>query len=387
MKSNGPLLPEAPPARQHRHAPDRAKRLSGEWRSPGPAAASTPAFSMREARSIVGEAFRPKPWVYWTDTLLSWAVAVSAFKAVQIESLGWPLRSVAFVVSCLLIYRCGLFIHEIAHLPDKGWGAYRFTWNLLCGVPFLIPSFVYQTHLDHHRRKHYGTSHDGEYLPFSSRPVLHLLAYLAQSLVIPLLAILRFGVLTPMTWFNTPLRDWVHRHASSMVIDPMYLRPLPSKKTLRGIRAQEVACFAFIVLMGIGVVRSLYGQGLLSPWFLPQAYLTGVSVVTINAIRTLGAHRYLNDARENHDRPMTFVDQLLDSINYDRRGWLTTLWAPVGTRFHALHHLFPSMPYHAMPEAHRRLMRDLPADSPYRQTASQGLPQELAALWRRARAS
>lgn len=347
-----------------------------------------PEFSMREARTIVGGSFRPKPWIYWTDTLLSWAGAMAAFKAVQVASLGWPLRGLAFAVSCLLIYRCGLFIHELMHLPEKGFRAYRFVWNLLCGIPFLIPSFVYQTHIDHHRRKHYGTDHDGEYLPLSSRPVWHLLGYVAESFVIPVLAVVRFGVLTPMTWFNTPLRDWVHQHASSMIIDPTYLRPLPSKKSLRSIRWQELGCFLFIVVMGFGVYRSLHGQGIMNPWFLLQAYLTGVTVVTINSIRTLGAHRYLNDSKANDNQPMTFVEQLLDSINYADRPWLTGLWAPVGTRFHALHHLFPSMPYHAMPKAHRRLMRDLPDDSPYHQTSSQGgLPGELRSLWRRARKS
>ncbi len=348
----------------------------------------THAFSMREARTIVGEAFRPKPWIYWTDTLLSWAGAMAAFKAVQMASLGWPLRGVAFALSCLLIYRCAIFIHELMHLPEKGFRAYRFVWNLLCGIPFLVPSFVYQTHIDHHRRKHYGTDHDGEYLPLSSRPVWHILGYLAESFLIPVLAIIRFGVLTPLTWFNTPLRDWVLRHASSMIIDPTYLRPLPSKKALRGIRLQELGCFLFILAMGFGVYRGLHGQGMISPWFLLQVYLTGVTIILINAVRTLGAHRYLNDPKANANRPMTFIEQLLDSINYAERPWLTALWAPVGTRYHALHHLFPSMPYHAMPEAHRRLMRDLPPDSPYRQTSSQGgLPGELRSLWQRARSN
>ncbi|MGL4512151.1 MAG: fatty acid desaturase family protein [Lacipirellulaceae bacterium] len=369
-----------------------ARALDAEPRPAGSAEVDAqgiakPAFSMAEARTLIGGDLRPKQWVYWTDFLSSWAVAMASFKGVQVAQLGAPLRCLAFLVSVLAIYRCGLFIHELTHLPEREFRLFRRVWNLLAGIPFLIPSFVYQTHIDHHRRTHYGTTHDGEYLPFGSRPVLHLFAYLGQSLVIPLLAIVRFGLLTPMTWFNTPLRDWVHRHASSMVIDPTYLRPLPSRNDLRTIRLQEVLCFLFVAGMGFGVVRSWFGQGILSPWMLPQAYLTGVCVVTLNAVRTLGAHRYHNDPRANGDRPMTFVEQLLDSVNYPRRPWLGTLWAPVGTRFHALHHLFPSMPYHVMPEAHRRLMAGLPADSPYRRTESRGLFYELANLWRRARAS
>ena len=40
------------------------------------------------------------------------------------------------------------------------------------------------------------------------------------------------------------------------------------------------------------------------------------------------------------------------------------------------------MPYHSLAEAHRRLMSQLPADSPYRQTECQGLTLALRQLWR-----
>jgi fatty acid desaturase len=110
------------------------------------------------------------------------------------------------------------------------------------------------------------------------------------------------------------------------------------------------------------------------------AYLLTAMVLFFNALRTLGAHRYLHDGEE-----LTFVEQLLDSVNYPRRPFLTSLWMPVGLRFHALHHLFPSMPYHHLPAAHERLMAELPADSPYRLTESPSLTASLWQLWRRSR--
>ncbi|MEN1680306.1 MAG: fatty acid desaturase [Planctomycetota bacterium] len=354
---------------------------STERQAASPAASG---FSLAQARSIVGESFRPKPWVYWTDLLASWAVAMVAFQLVTAPVLGdsaadWAIRVGCFLVSSLLIYRCSLFIHELMHLPEDKMVVFRKAWNLICGVPFLIPSFIYLTHIHHHRRKHYGTEHDGEYLPLSSRSPWYLVWYLSQSLFIPVLAVVRFGVLTPLTWFNTPLRQWVLRHASSMIIDPAYLRPLPTEKTLRLIRRQERFVFAYLVIFGVLIYRGAFHNGLVNPWVLLQAYLTGVTIVTINALRTVGAHRWLN-ADESE---MTFVEQLVDSVNYDR-GWLAELWAPVGLRYHALHHLFPSMPYHALPTAHARLMAGLPADSPYRQTVGKSLTAELADLWRRA---
>jgi fatty acid desaturase len=82
---------------------------------------------------------------------------------------------------------------------------------------------------------------------------------------------------------------------------------------------------------------------------------------------------------------MTFLEQTLDSLNYPRRPWITELWGPVGLRYHALHHLFPSLPYHTLPEAHRRLIERLPADSPYRSTERVALWRTLAELWHEAR--
>jgi fatty acid desaturase len=113
---------------------------------------------------------------------------------------------------------------------------------------------------------------------------------------------------------------------------------------------------------------------------LGHAYATGVVIVTVNALRTLGAHRWLNaDGGE-----MTFVEQMVDSVNYSRSPISSGIWAPVGLRFHALHHIFPTMPYHALATAHRRLLRDLPTDSPYRLTEGDSLIAAIALLWRRA---
>lgn len=347
-------------------------------------------FSMREARSLLSdEDLRPNLAQYWADLLASWAGLIAGIQVLEASSLPWAVRGLGFVAAVILGYRSALFIHELAHQPEKEFRTFRFVWNLLVGIPFLIPTFVYQTHLDHHRRRHYGTSHDGEYLPFGTRPVWHALGYLAESLIIPLLAIVRFGVLTPLTWLGKPIRDWVHQRASSMIIDPAYVRPLPSDKHLRLIRLQEVACFLFLLGSGALLTASWFGYftDYLSPWLLPQMYAVAVTVLFINAVRTLGAHRYYYDRRAEEDRPMNFTEQLLDSVNYPNRPWLTRLWAPVGLQYHALHHLFPSLPYHAMPAVHRQLMEGLPADSPYRQTASPGLGHALADLWKRARSS
>jgi fatty acid desaturase len=53
-------------------------------------------------------------------------------------------------------------------------------------------------------------------------------------------------------------------------------------------------------------------------------------------------------------------------------------------RYHALHHLFPALPYHRMGEAHRRLMAGLPANSPYRVANRLSFFAAVAQLWRSA---
>ena len=82
---------------------------------------------------------------------------------------------------------------------------------------------------------------------------------------------------------------------------------------------------------------------------------------------------------------MTFAEQVEESVNLDRSSLVTLLLFPVGLRYHGLHHLFPSLPYHALGEAHRRLMNALPEDSPYRRTCCPGFFTALRDLLRGAR--
>jgi fatty acid desaturase len=335
-------------------------------------------LSIAKTRAIVKDLFTPQASIYWTDFLASMGFGSAAYFCVRRTAWIWPehayiLSILCYVTSVVLYYRGALFIHELTHLRDRTFLAFRIVWNLLCGIPFLMPSFMYYSHVEHHMRKHFGTRDDGEYLPLGTTGPWKIMVYLTQPLAIPILGVLRFLVLAPLGWMIPSFRRWLHRHASSLVMDPSYARPLPSRKMLRIFRLQEAACFLVCLVTVVLVIR-----GRIPMEFLIQAYATAVGILYLNHVRTLGAHRYVNSGAE-----MTFVDQLLDSVNYPNSRILGEMAMPVGLRFHALHHLFPTLPYHNLGRAHQRLMVQLPADSPYRETVSPGLWAALVDLWKR----
>lgn len=344
-------------------------------------------FSLQQAQSIVKDLHKPNPWIYWTDFLVTVLAGHALFQAtlfaptwLKVESslAFWGIRTALFAVTGLCFLRATIFTHEMVHFRKGTFTGFRAAWNLLCGIPFLIPSFTYYPHIDHHRRKSYGTEEDGEYLELSHSSRWAIIGFLSLSFVIPIVAFIRFAVLSPLGWLFPGIHQWSFKHLSTMVMDPMYIRPLNNGSVARTRFIQEVACALFcwgFVLKG----PLLMGLAVDPLWI--QAYLMGAFVVFLNSVRTLGAHRWTGDGEE-----LSFEEQLLDSLNYPYRAWITELWGPVGTRYHALHHLFPTLPYHNLGIAHRRLMAQLPADSIYRQTVRVSLLAELRELWNRAKA-
>ncbi|MEM7476978.1 MAG: fatty acid desaturase [Planctomycetota bacterium] len=335
-------------------------------------------FSIPEAKSLVKDLNKPNPKIYWIDFLSTIIVGHTAFAAMDRVGLflqGPALYAIQlglFTLVAILYMRAAMFIHELVHLPRQGFTAFRVTWNLLCGIPFLIPSFLYYPHVDHHRRKHYGTDRDGEYLDLSHRHPANLALFVVAALVVPVAAFMRFLVMTPIAWVFPPFRNWVEKRASSMIIDIFYLRGDFGKEAHKIMRMQEVLCFLWCASFGT--------FGLLQGGIpLIKGYCVAVVLIVINNVRTLGAHRWTGDGRE-----LTFEEQLVDTADYPHRPWFTELWGPVGTRYHATHHLFPSMPYHNLGIAHRRLMENLPPDSLYRDVVRLSLTSSIVELWRRA---
>ncbi|NIO40668.1 MAG: fatty acid desaturase, partial [Burkholderiales bacterium] len=85
-----------------------------------------------------------------------------------------------------------------------------------------------------------------------------------------------------------------------------------------------------------------------------------VFVLGLNFWRNLLAHRFLSDGEQ-----MSHLSQLMDSTTIIGNRYTTELFFPLQLRYHALHHLFPAIPYHNLAEGHRRMMKVCPTGSPY----------------------
>jgi len=100
---------------------------------------------------------------------------------------------------------------------------------------------------------------------------------------------------------------------------------------------------------------------------LGQLYALGVTIILMNQLRQMADHHFDGDGGN-----LEFADHIRDSCNYTGRDWLTWLFFPFAIRYHGLHHLFPTLPYHNLSAAHAWLMRELLADSPYRELDQPG---------------
>lgn len=336
-------------------------------------------FPLREAHHLVRDLMTPNPWIYWTDFLfhvtLGWAAFFTALFS-PFFSL-WQLGG--FMVAVLALYRSAIFVHELAHLKKDTFQNFRLVWNITCGIPFMIPSFTYDgVHNDHHKPDVYGTSADGEYLPFATRRPAEMVVYVLLSFLIPAVLAIRFVLLTPLCYLIPPLRKIVWERASSLTIDPAYRRAKDAIRNDHNWRQQEIAACLFGTSVIVLVTLKVFPALLLVLW-----YLIAVTVFILNSLRTLAAHAYRNPG----DRKMTLAEQYLDSINIPGNFLITPLWAPVGLRYHATHHLFMSMPYHNLGKAQRRLVNGLKDNSQYIKTLRSGLWDALTHIWRESSAT
>lgn len=333
-------------------------------------------FPLREAHALVRDLMTPDPRIYWLDfgfhVCLGWAAFILASTAPVLS----PQFFAGWLAAALALYRSVIFVHELAHLKRGTFVLFRWVWNATCGAPLMVPSFLYDgVHNDHHIRHTYGTAQDGEYVPFARQTRAGLVGYVLQSFVLPWLLLARFLLLAPLSWLFPPLRGAVWRHVSSLAIDMRYERGRDTIRNDHRWRVQEIMASTY----ALGTFAAMAAGAL--PWrVLWTWYAVAVLVFLLNSLRTLGAHAY----RNSPDHTLDTTGQFLDSVNIPGHPFFTALWAPVGLRWHATHHLFMNLPYHNLGRAHRRLVEGLSNPELYRRAERRNLWHALSCLWREA---
>ena len=265
------------------------------------------------------------------------------------------------------------FINELTHIKHSALPGFRVGFNALIGVLMLIPSFMYEgVHNLHHARTRYGTADDPEYLPLALMKPWSLPLFVVVAALAPVALLVRFAVLAPLSAVVPVLRRVVVERYSSLSINPGFRRRLPEGEE----RARWVAVEMLAAAWAITVV-AMVATGIipLRAFGIAMAIASGVAV--LNQVRTLVAHLW-----ENEGEAMSVTAQYLDSVNVPPPTLLPALWAPVGLRYHALHHLLPSLPYHALGEVHRRLSALLDQASPYHKASHAGLPMLVGRIAR-----
>lgn len=334
---------------------------------------------LKAAASLTRDLNSPNAAIYWADMLGS---AVLGYAALFLTLLaGSSAVAIATgLVAVLALYRAGSFIHELTHLKPNAIPGFRLVWNLVVGIPLLAPSFMYEgVHNQHHAKTYYGTANDPEYLPLALMKPWTIPVFLIAAALAPIGLLIRFGILTPLSMLSSRLREAVVAKYSGLQINPLFRRPKPEGKFGRDWALQEAGASIWAIAI---MVMAVTGVIPLRDLAVILGIISGA--MFLNQIRTLVAHLWENDGE-----PMTVTQQYLDSVNVPPPGLLPALWAPVGLRFHALHHLLPGVPYHNLGEAHRRISRELDAGSPYFQANYRGLPRLVATLtvksWHRQR--
>lgn len=295
----------------------------------------------------------PKRFIYWSDFLFS-SILGNFFIYLACISEAFSFQQITSIcIASIVLFRSAIFIHEAFHVGKEIKG-FVLAYNLLFGFLHKLPFYCYTPHGKHHAVQTYGTVNDPEYDLVVDKPGF-LIFPVFTSALLPIFALIRYGFLPALLPFiGKRNRDWIYCHASSLVMNLKFKRSSPNRKETIEWYTQDSACFVynlfFLVLMTMDIL----------PWKLLSIWSTVFyGVYLLNFYRVITSHHYLSNANKT-----TKKQQILDSGTIPNALFSFFLF-PLGQRYHALHHLYPQMPYHNLASAHSYLIGVLPANHPY----------------------
>jgi hypothetical protein len=263
--------------------------------------------------ALVKDLRKPRQSIYWLDLAACIAVAITGLYV----SRPFPDKILAgsavaicgVAVAAFALYRASYFNHELAHHP-RDLRAFTIGWNLLIGIPLLVPSFLYSDHLNHHSIKNFAGDSDVEYLAPEFCGIRGAALLLATCFLLPIAYFCRFLLLPPLAWSSPAIRHWVDTRLSSLGLFGLSKRKPPAATEIISWRLQEFACFIYTVVLVIGIANELVATDALM-----HSYAVLVILLLLHVIRIMVGHRH--DASGSRDR----IDQVLDSYNFTRNRW------------------------------------------------------------------
>src|SRR6185369_8797930 len=280
---------------------EREREHAAEKRR-APASAKDDATMLKAAASLTRDLNAPDSRIFWADMLGSALLGYLALFGAMTLQPTW-LAVVSGLVAVLALYRAGSFIHELTHIKKGAVKGFRFVWNLIVGVPLLVPSFMYEgVHNQHHAKTYYGTAEDPEYLPLALMHPWTLPLFMIAAALAPVGMLIRFGILAPLSLLSAKLRETVVAKFSGLQINPRFRRPAPTGEFRTRWKIQEIAASLWAITL-LAMVAT--GTVPIRAFLIFLAISSGV--MFLNQIRTLVAHLWENDGE-----PMSVTEQYLD---------------------------------------------------------------------------
>lgn len=280
---------------------------------------------------------------YFLDFVISASIFYASFVYGGMQS-NWLIKIPLYVVSVLSVYRMSVFSHEIVHMGNR-FPTFVVLWNLICAPVILYTSAFFRSHIDHHRSDSYGSDKDPEYVKFWENGYVSKL-YLGLSPLVPFMEFFKRAVLIPASWLIPAYRKKRAEKESLASIHGNYI----ATPHIRPASGFEKFMEVLITIECLAILGFAIYDSTCVPWIVKWLSILGCGIL-INSARTLYAHRY-TIAKS----PVPLAEQFDDSITLDLHPVLAFLVAPVGLKYHAIHHLFPYLPYHSLGKAHRRLL-------------------------------